>query len=118
MRKRNLVILLFSRPRPLEVLNDLARSVAAVDAADATTGMRARTAEIEILDRRPVVGIAGHGPPGEELVEREVAVHDVATHQAVLLLHVVGAKHLALLDGALEVPREARIGIYRPVSIG
>src|SRR2546423_1734348 len=118
MRKRNLVIRLFSRPRPLEVLNDLARSVAAVDAADATTGMGARAAEIEILDRRPVIRVAGHGPPAEELIEREVAMHDVAADQSVLLLHVMRAEHLAMLDGALQVAGEARIAVDDAIGIG
>src|SRR5205823_10382305 len=83
----------------LQVFQDFLGRVAAVDAADATAGMRAGTAHIEPLDRRAVVGVAGDRPPAEQLIECQVTVHDVAANQPVLLLHVERPNHLAMLDG-------------------
>src|SRR5712691_10274185 len=109
---------LFSGPRPPEVFEDLAGRVAAVDTADPAARMGTRAAEIQSLDRRSIIGVAGDRSPGKELIQREVAVHDVAADQAVFLLHVVRSEHLAMLDRALEVASKARIPIDDAIGVG
>src|SRR4029077_5831751 len=74
---------LFSRAGPLEIFEDFARGVAAVDAADPATGVGAGTAQVEIPDGRAVIRVARNRTPGKELVKGEVAVHDVAADQAI-----------------------------------
>ena len=44
-------------------------------------------------------------------------MHDVAADQAVFLLHVIGAQHLAMLDGGLEVGCKPRIALDDAVGI-
>ena len=58
----------------------------------------ARRRLVEAADRRAVVGVAGRGPHVEQLRRRELAVEDVAADQAVGVLHVVRADHLAVQD--------------------
>src|SRR6266568_8896099 len=48
---------------PLQVFENLARGVAAVDTADAAAGMGSGAAEVETPDGRPVIRVAGDGPP-------------------------------------------------------
>src|SRR6266566_2223208 len=50
---------------PLQVFENLARGVAAVDTADAAAGMGSGAAEVETPDGRPVIRVAGDGPPGK-----------------------------------------------------
>ena len=47
-------------------------------AHDAAAGMRGRAAHPQVLDRRPVARPAGHRPVEEQLLERELALEDVA----------------------------------------
>ena len=50
--------------------------------------MRPGTAEVEIRDRHPVIGVAEHGSRGKQLVECEGAMEDVATDEAEFALEV------------------------------
>src|SRR5690242_21821498 len=74
---------------------------------DAAAGMRARAAQIQTGDRHPVVGVAEHRPSGEELVERERAVEDVAAGQAELAFEVERRQHTSPEHAAREVRRNA-----------
>src|SRR5256885_15210325 len=103
--------------RTPQILEDLARGVAAIDAANPTTGMSAGATHEEILDRRPVIGIAGNRPPRKELVQRQVAVHDVAAHESVFLLHVIRPEDLSVLDRTRQVVRETFVAGDHSVGV-
>ena len=62
------------------------------DAADAAAGVGRRAGVVQPGDRRAVVGVARRRPHVEQLLERELAVEDVAADQAVLVLHLVRAR--------------------------
>src|SRR5215213_9880690 len=49
---------------------------------DSATGMRARSAQIEALERHPIIGGADHRPCTEQLVEPHFAMEDVAADEA------------------------------------
>src|SRR6185436_15635625 len=84
-----------SRPRGA---GDLARGVLPRRSGEAVARMRARTAEIEPFDRRGVVGPAQRRPHGEQLVERELAMMNMAAGEAVDLFEVEWCDDLPLLD--------------------
>src|SRR4051812_29474290 len=63
--------------------DDHARGVCAVRAADAATGMRAGAAQIEAGDRRAVLRPAEQRAHDVQLIERHLAVMDVAAREAV-----------------------------------
>src|SRR5262245_50973016 len=61
---------------------DGAGGIVAGGAGDAAAGVGAGAAVIEALQRPAVVGMAEHRPRGEQLVQRQRAVEDVAAEQA------------------------------------
>src|SRR5262249_22505166 len=65
-----------------DVAQDFMGGVPAGGAPDAAAGVRAGAAQVEVPDRGAVVGEAGGGAEGEELVRRHGAVIDVAAGQA------------------------------------
>ena len=79
--------------------------------------VRRRRALVQALDRRRVVGVAGRRTHVEQLLGRELAVEDVAADQAVVLLHLVRADHLAVDDRLLEVRRELVVAVDDPVGV-
>src|SRR5262249_49256998 len=95
--------LAFRRLGDLAVGERGARGLPAGEAAAAAAGVRRRAAVVQAADRRPVVGVPGRRAHVEELLERELAVEDVAADEAVLLLHLVGADDVAVQDRGLEV---------------
>ena len=92
--------------------------IGAVGARDAAARMRARAAEVEAPHRRAVLGPAEQGAHREELVERGLAVEDVAARQAVRLLEVEGRQDLAVRDLALEVRGVGGDGVDDGVAEG
>src|SRR5918995_7533667 len=81
-----------------EVLLDLADHVAAGNAGDPAAAVGGRPGLVEAADRGAVVGVAGGRAGVEQLAGRQLAVEDVAADQPVLVLHLVGADHLAEQD--------------------
>src|SRR5580765_1877680 len=77
-------------------------------AHDAAAGMRARTALPVAADRRAVLGPLRHRAQEEELLERQLALEDVAFGQARDALYVARRQHLAVEDQRLEVGRVSR----------
>src|SRR5438309_10011531 len=77
-------------------------------AGDATARMRARPAQIQTLERHPVVGRADHRPRTEQLVEAHLAMEDVPAHQAEPALEVERRMDLAAQHGLGE-PRRMSI---------
>ncbi len=67
--------------------------------------MGSGAAHVEALDRRAVAGVAQHRPRRPQLIQRHVAVHDVAADQAELPLQVQGREDHAPQDRRLEVRR-------------
>src|SRR5438445_11528232 len=74
-------------------------------------------AQVQVLDRGAVVRVPGHRPPGKELVDGQVTMHDVASHQSVFLLHLERTDHLAMLDRRLESRGEARVPVDHACSV-
>ena len=84
-----------------------ARRIVPRRAGDAAAGMRARTAQVEALERHPVIGRADHRPGAEQLVEAHLAVEDVAADQAEAALEV---------ERRMDLPPEHRLGEARRVA--
>ena len=77
-------------------------------AGHAAAGMRARPAQVEALERHPIVGRADHRPGAEQLVEAHLAVEDVAADQAEAPLEV---------ERRMDLPPEHRLGEARRMRI-
>src|SRR4051794_38148913 len=70
------------------VAQDLARRVVARHAGDPATRVRTAAAEIDALERHAVIAISQYRAGAEELVQRELAVEDVAAHEPQLALEI------------------------------
>src|SRR6476646_8332985 len=68
-------------------------------------GMCARPAQVEALERHPIVGSANHRAGAEQLVEPHLAVEDVASDQAEAALQVERRMNLPTEDGLGEAGR-------------
>src|SRR3954467_3036433 len=77
---------------------DFARGVLPRRAGQPVAGMGAGPAKIEAVDRRRVIGPAEGRAHGEELIERQFAMINVAAAEAVDLLEVERRDDLPLLD--------------------
>src|ERR1700736_2270856 len=62
----------------LQILQDLARGIGSRAARQARAGMRATSAQIQILNRRLVTRPVQQRPHGEKLVEGQIAVEDLS----------------------------------------
>ena len=68
-------------------------------------GMRRRAAHVEAADRRAVLRPARRRPQEEELLERELALEDVALRQPEHALDVERRQHLPVQDPLADVRR-------------
>ena len=84
------------------------RRIVARRAGHAAAGVRARPAEVQALERHPVIGRADHRPRAEQLVEAHLAVEDVAADQAEAPLEV---------ERRMDLPAEHRLGEARRMGI-
>ena len=80
-------------------------------AGDTATGVRARTAHIKPRDRRPVVAMPQHRTCGIQLVERHVAVEDIAADQPEFALEIERRMDLPCNDTRLEIGCMLRDGV-------
>ena len=99
------------RPRPAHArflfdAQDLEGGDPAVRAHDPAARMGRGAGQPEVADRRPEAGPAGHGPAEEQLLERELALEDVALGEAGRPLDVERCHHLAMEDLRGQVRRE------------
>src|SRR5512142_1541395 len=76
-----------------QIANDFARGVVSRHAGHAAARMRARAAQVKALQRHAVIAVPEDGPRAEELVERELAVEDVAAHETEVALEVQGREN-------------------------
>ncbi len=91
-----------------EVAQGFAGAVASVGAADAAPRVRARPAEVEPRDRRPVVGVAPHRPVHEQLVRSHLAVQRMAAGEAEHPLEIQGREDLSMEDRRRTAPGSSR----------
>src|SRR5687768_14492980 len=75
---------------------------------DSAAWMSTRSAQIQTLERHPVVGRTDHRPGAEQLVEAHLAVKDVAADQAEAALEV---------ERRMDLPPEHRLGESRSVRL-
>ena len=80
-------------------------------AHDAAAGMRGRAAHPQVLDGRLVLCPAGHRAQEEQLLQRELALEDVALGQSKFAFEVERRHHLPANDDVLQVGRELRDGV-------
>ncbi len=80
--------------------------------------VRGAGALVQAADRRAVVGVAGRRPHVEQLLGAELPVEDVAADQTPLLLHLVGADHLAVQHRVGEAGRELVVAGDHAVGVG
>src|SRR5713226_10368996 len=78
-----------------EVVDDFAGGVGAGSAGEAVAGMRAGAAEIEAADGSAVARPVEQRAEGEELVEGQFAVKDVASGEAVSFFEVMRSDDLS-----------------------
>src|SRR4030095_16255018 len=81
-----------SRPLPAltQVAQDLARRVMTRCAGNPTARMRPRSAVVQVLQRAAVTRVTQQRPQREQLIERQLAVKDVAGGQPELGLEIRG----------------------------
>src|SRR5258705_8727011 len=96
------------RPAPsaleAKIFQDFARAIVAGRAGDAASRVCAGTAQVQALQRRAVVGVSQYRSRRPELIERELAVEDVAPCEAEHSLQVGGGKR-AMRDHAFPEAR-------------
>ena len=68
-------------PQAFEIADDFVGRVASRQPCDTTAGMGPGTAQVKMRDGHAVVGMAKHGPGAEELVQRKLAMKDVAIQE-------------------------------------
>src|SRR6476660_4704393 len=87
------------------VVKHCASSIVPRRSGHAAAGMCARPAQVEALERHPIVGSADHRAGAEQLVEPHLAVEDVAADQAEAALQVERRMNLPTEDGLGEAGR-------------
>src|SRR3954447_3376186 len=86
---------------PPPVRQDRLRRIMPGSAGHSATRVRARSAQVEALERHAVISRADHRPRAEQLVEAHLAVEDVAADQAEAALEV---------ERRMDLPPEHRLG--------
>src|SRR3954466_6168395 len=80
-----------------QLFQNLSRRNRAGGPCQSISGMSARAAQIEILDRRPISCPVQQRTHGENLVERQFAVKDVSTGQAINFFQILRRDDLPAL---------------------
>src|SRR5439155_15548786 len=88
------------------------------NAAHAAARVGGRAGVVQAGHGGAVVGVAGRRAHVEELLQRQLAVEDVAADQAVLVLHLVGADDVGVQDRALEVRGHLVVTVDHAVGVG
>src|SRR5437868_12820537 len=78
--------------------------------------MGGRAAHIQVSDRRPKTRIARHRPQEEKLLERKLALKNVALAQTKLALQIERRHYLPVQNDVLDVGRVLRDGVHHGIS--
>src|SRR6185437_14979223 len=97
-----------SAPPEPAVAEDGMRCIMAGRAGDTAARMRARSAQVQALERHAIIRRADHRPRAEQLVEAHLAVKDIAADQAETPLKV---------QRRVDLAAQHRLGESRCVSI-
>ena len=81
------------------------RRIVSGRAGHAATRVSARSAQVQALERHPVIGRADHRARTEQLVEAHLAMENVTADQAEAPLQVQGRMDLPTDDGRCEARR-------------
>ena len=88
--------------QPFPILQDLPGRVVSGDSGYAATRVRRRAALIESFDRGAIIRIMRCRALEEQLLERQLAMEDVALRRVYNPLDVMGQEYLALNDAVAE----------------
>src|SRR5690606_2953807 len=100
----------------LEIAQDLAGGVVAGSPGDAASRVSAGAAEVETCNRHAVIGVAQHGTRREELIQRQLAVEDVAVDHAETPLKIERRQDLPGDDARLEIRGMPGHGLDHEIS--
>ena len=103
---------------PLGLLQDLQRGQAARSTHDAASGMSGRAAHPQVLDRRLVLRPARHRTQEEQLLQRQLALEDIAFGQSPLAFQIKRRYDLPPDDDVLQIRRIFRDGVDDVVAEG
>src|SRR5690348_18474733 len=78
----------------LQIFQNLPGCIRARPTGQARSGMRARSAQIEVANRRAIARPIQQWTHGEKLIERQLAVKDVAAGEPVSVLQILGRDNL------------------------
>ena len=101
---------------PLEVFQNFESRQPPGRAHDAAAGMRGRSAHVEVLDRRAELRPSRHRPQEEELLQRELALEDVAFAQSELAFQIERRDYLAVQDDVFDIRRVLGNGVDHVVA--
>src|SRR4051794_21563712 len=87
---------------------DRLRSIVARSPRDSAAGVRSGPAQVEALERHPVIRRADHRPRAEQLIEAHLAVEDVAADEPEAALEV---------EWRMDLPADDRLGETRRVRV-
>src|SRR5437016_3009511 len=102
--------------RPFEIFKDFQGGQPSVRAHNSAARMGCRSAHVEILDRRAISRPARNRTQEEKLLQRQLALKNVAFAQAELALQVERGQHLLVEDDFLQVGRVFGNGIDHIVA--
>ena len=101
-------------PKSPEGVDDFAGGVGSTGAGESVAGMRAGAAEKKAADRRFVARPIENGPHGEKLIERKLAVKNVAASETVRCLEILGRDDLDAFDNPRQIRSVGRKGLVSP----
>src|SRR6476620_9825964 len=87
------------------IAEDRPRGIMPRRSGDPAARVSARAAQIQALERHPVIGGADHRPRAEQLVETHLAVENVAADRAEAALEIERGMDLAADNGFGEARR-------------
>src|SRR5438309_3000799 len=90
------------------VLEHRARGIMTWRSGHAAARMRARAAQVQTLERHPVIGRTNHRPGAEQLIEPHLAMEDVAADQTEAALEI---------ERRMDLPADHRRGKARRVRV-
>src|SRR5829696_720392 len=104
MRLRSVILpTLRHQLRATQIEQYLARSVRARRRHDPAPGMRARATHVESAYRAPILRVAGKRPVEQQLIQRQLALENIALGQTYFVFQLARRAHLDVANQLLEV---------------